>query len=185
MSISSEFSKPEGPETVVPFWIASFYHYGGVISQVLNVPSVCLLGNSASDFQDHQCDHFWGELLKSGGLAAAPFFVLAILMLLGLDELSSTYKRIQNRVEKGAGALGGIVTDPPEGTPDIFSWFYCFRPVMVELSTHEQIKVYVSGEVQLPAPGVKLIIFDMGQRMGEKRRVARIYAPHVAVLRGE
>jgi len=181
---SPEFHKPDGPMKVVPFWEMAFHHYNIVLTEVFSIPAVCLVGGTVNDFQDHQCQVYWTELLKSGGLAALPLAGVGLFLMMGLDALGATYKRAQKKIETGTSAVGGTVTNPPDAPSDFYSWFYCFRPIMVELSTKEQVKVYMPKEAPMPSPGTKFAVFEMGKSLGEKRRIGTVYAPHVAVIRG-
>lgn len=122
--------------------------------------------------------------MKSGGLAFSPLFLLALILWLSLENVSGFYRRAQKKVEKGKVLSSGVVTNPPTAPSDLFSWFYCFRPITVELSNKTQITVYVSLDSPPPLPGETLVIFEMGKVFGEKRHVAMLYAPHVAVVRG-
>ena len=184
VATSVEFQNSQVPAAVPPFWIASFNHYREVFSNVSQIPEVCWSGSAVNDFQVHQCDQYWGHLLKSGGLALASFVLVALFLFLSLDNLNGTYKRARKRAEKGKAAFGGTVTNPAEGPGDIFSWFYCLRPVMVELQDKRQLKVYVPLEFSAPTPGQTLAVFEEISSFGEKRRLAVLYAPHVAVVRG-
>ncbi len=181
---SPEFQQHNGPAIVKPFWVSAFKHYNQVFSSLFHVPEVCLPGRAVNDFQVHQCNQFWDQLAKSGGLAVTPFFILAIVVFLGMDQLKGIYKKVQNKANKGKAALSGTVTHPAEAPGDLFSWFFCLRPVMVQLPNKSQIKVYVPLESILPTPGQTMAIFEPIMVLGEKRHFAIIYAPHVAVVRG-
>jgi len=182
---SSDFQEGSRPTAVAPFWIAAFRHYGQVFSNLSQMPGVCWSGNTVNDFQAHQCETYWTSLSKSGVLALSPFLVVAMLLYVSLENLTSLYKRTQKKAEKGNAAFGGTVTHPAQGPPDVFSWFYCFRPIMIELPNKAQVKVYVPLEVPVPNPGEILAVFEGTVVFGEKRHLAMLYAPHVAVVRGE
>jgi hypothetical protein len=181
---SPAFQKFDAPASVIPFWESAFKHYHSFFAQIWSMPGFCLMGARVNEFQVHQCDSFWAEFLKVGGLALLPAVVVGGFLWIGLDSLKTAYRRAQNRFEKGVGAVVGVVTNPPEAPTDFYSWFYCFRPVMVQLPTQEQIKVHVPLFAHAPSPGQKLIAFELEKSSGEKRYVGMLYTPHVAVVRG-
>jgi hypothetical protein len=181
---SPSFQEQSGPSAVLPFWEASFKHYQTFFSTLFQLPSVCWSGNAVNEFQKHQCDDFWQSLMKSGGLGVSPLILVGLIGWMSLENISGLYRRAQKKVEKGKVAFGGVVTNPPDAPTDLFSWFYCFRPVTVQLTNKTQITVYVSLDSPPPLPGETLAVFEMGRIFGEKRHVAMLYAPHVVVVRG-
>lgn len=184
VSNSLEFQKFVVPSVAVPFWTASFLHYHELIANLFQMPQVCLPGNAVNDFQTHQCNQYWSYFAKSAGLGIAPFASIALFFYLGLGNLNAIYKKCQEKAEKGKAAFSGTVTHPAEAPQDIFSWFYCFRPITVELPDRTQVKVYVPDDFEMPSPGQRMAVFEAVSFWGEKRHFAVVYAPHVAVVRG-
>jgi hypothetical protein len=182
---SSEFQQPRGPTAVIPFWEAALKHYQDFFSLFSSVPGVCWFGSAVNDFQVSQCNQLWGQLFRQGSLAGAPFIVIGIALLICLDSLAALYKRTQKKIQIGKADFTGTVTNPPEAPNDFFSWFYCLRPIMVQLKDRTQVKVYVPWNVTPPQPGETLIAFNLGSVLGEKRHLGMAYTPHVAIVRGE
>jgi hypothetical protein len=183
---SPAFQEPnKGPSSVVPFWEASWMHYQIVGASLGKIPQVCWSGNAVNDFQKSQCEEFWSNFLKLAGLAVAPFAFVWLFVFFGIDRISKTYQKAQKKAEKGKAVFGGVVTNPPDAPADLFSWFYCFRTVTVQLSDKTQVTVYAALETPAPLPGETLVAFDVGTVFGERRHVAMLYAPHVAIVRGE
>ena len=182
---SAEFQTQSGPTQVVPFWEAAVRLYLDVFSSLTQIPQMCVSGSIVNDFQANQCSLYWDHLIKAGGLSFLPLGIVGIFLYLSFDYLSSTYKKTRKRIEKKKAAFKGTVTHPPEGPADFYSWFFCFRTIIVETQNKNQVKVYVPLDGAAPHPGETLAVFEPIYSFGEKRHIAMVYAPHVAVVRGE
>lgn len=180
---SAEFQDNQGPAAVLPFWEASFKLSGQFLGRFFHMPGNCL-GTALSEFQASQCDQFWIDTFRDGSLVLAPLILMLFMIYLGVADLSKVYRRAQRKVKKGTPSLVGTVTHPPETAGDVFSWFYCFRPIMIQLQDGRQSKVYVPLDAPAPLSGETFVAFNLGTVMGETRQVAMLYAPHMAILRG-
>lgn len=148
------------------------------------LPERCVSGETDNDFQRSQCSKYWDRLILTGGYASIPLLLSLAFLYLGLDALRGTYRRGQKRMEKGQALMAGTVTNPAELPADAYSWFFCFRPISIELKNKTQLKVYVPLDSPIPRPGETLAVFDGGRGFGQKRLLASIYAPHVAIVSG-
>lgn len=181
---TSSFREDQGPAAVIPFWAAAMGNAQKTISSLLHLPEVCWLGNTVNDFQVQQCNMFWGNLLKSGILTLAPFLALIAVYFFAQDQFASIYVKVRKQIDQGKVAFTGVVTDPPEAPADWVSWYYCLRPLTVQLPNKSQVLVYISLDAIPPRPGETLVVFDAGIRGGKRRYLGMLYAPHVAVMRG-
>jgi hypothetical protein len=181
---STEFHKPDGPQTVLPFWETTVQLDKQVLAQIQSLPQVCVMGTTVNEFQASQCENFWNELIKSGALALVPVFALLFYWWFSWRDLLSTYQRARKTILQGKASFLGVVTQPPEAPRDLYSWFYGLRPIMVQLKSKQQTKVYLSRSAPKPEPGTQLVLFDMGHAFGERRSIGMPYMPHVAVFRG-
>jgi hypothetical protein len=182
---SPGFSDHRAPSAVIPFWEVSLNLDRALVSKLNTIPGVCWSGNTTNEFQKHQCDEFWNELIQVSVFALIPLlggmFFLWVLSI----QFQGLYQRAQKKIKKGKVSFGGVVTHPARAPQDPFSWFYCLRPITVELKNKSQVTVYVSSQVPSPLPGETLAVFDMGKAMGETRYLGIVYAPHVAIFRAE
>ena len=181
---SPEFQQSSGPSAVIPFWEATFNHYDATFDKLTNLPMICIYGEKVNDFQQVQCDRDLSELAKYLGLALSPFGIVGLALFLMESSFAGLYRATRKKVAVGKAKFGGTVTNPPRAPGDLFSWFYCLTPIMVELPSKHQIKVYISSQEALPMAGETLAAFEAGYHFGQKRFVAVVYAPHVAVVRG-
>lgn len=171
--------------SIAPSYEGSAIAYYQKINEVFHkMPEVCWTFHTVNDFEKTQCDNFWTELLEASALAAAPFVIALSLLSLAFKNFAATYARTRKKIQKGQVLSGAVVTDPALGPSDRYSWFYCLRPVIVELPTRIQIKVYTSLDTPLPKAGVTLAILEPETAFGEKRHFALLYTPHVAAVRG-
>ncbi len=181
---SLEFQQVGVPSEVAPFWSSAFRHYSRVISSVTQGPEFCWSGQTVNEFQERQCSQYWEGLVKSGSLAFIPFIFIALFLYFALGFFSDLYRGIQKKIKKGKASFAAIVTNPPEGKPDIFSWFYCLRPIVVQLPNQVQIKAYIPYEASIPTPGQTMAVFEMSSWLGEKRYLALTYDPHIVIVKG-
>jgi len=149
-----------------------------------HIPEVCWGDNAVNDFQKKQCDDFWTHLEMGAGLSLLPFAFAWMAFTIGLGSLKTVYRRGRKRIDGGKPVARGLVTSPAQAPADLFSRFYIFRPIGVELPDGKQIKVYVPFDSPMPSPGLTMAIFEPISVFGELRHFALIYAPHVAVVSG-
>ncbi len=185
ISSSAIFRPLEGPGTVVPFWQMAIRHYQELASHIQSFPKFCLSGESTNDLQASQCGDAWIELFKFAGLAFLPLIGGIYGWNTSNSKFQDEYRRLKKKVHSGKDSYTGTVTSPPGAASDIYSWFYCLRPIMVELKDQKQVKVYVSLDVKTPEPGSEVILFDRGEVFGSKRRVGMLYTPHIAVFKSK
>lgn len=175
---------PKSPEARIPFWEASFKHLQNTIHQLSAIPEVCWSGSTVNDFQKQQCDQYWNNLFTAVAVAILPFAAAILFFLVSLDQFKGLYKKTKKRISTGKAIFSGTVTDPALAPTDLFSWFYCLRAVTVELKDKRQVKVYVSLDSPIPRPGQTLAVLEPFMIMGQRRYMAMLYMPHVAVIRG-
>ncbi|MBI2712354.1 MAG: hypothetical protein HYX41_05790 [Bdellovibrio sp.] len=181
---SGYFQESGGPAVVPSYLDASVNVYSNTLKRLKNLPDYCLFTEKANDFQQSQCAQFWSDMANTGLLATLPVVLVVLALLLNLEVLKGFYSRMTRSVEKGKAAFSGKVTTPPEAPADLFSWYFCLQPVMVELSNHSQMTVYLPLSRATPLPGETLAIFDGGEHFGKKRFAAVVYSPHIAVVKG-
>jgi hypothetical protein len=145
---------------------------------------VCWGDNAVNDFQRRQCSEFWDRLGLGALLGLLPLGLGWLAWTLAFGSLQSFYRTARKRIESAKPVMGGIVTDPAEAPGDLFSRFYCLRPIGVQLLDGRQLKVFIPLDAPIPVPGEKMAVFEAIQAMGEARHVAQVYAPHVAVVAG-
>lgn len=152
----------------------------------IQIPQVCWNGNTVNDFQKTQCNEYWDRAFRSAGVSSIPVVLVAVFLMIGLDQLNMLYRRSRKTITKGQAWNAGTVTQPAEAPQDFFGWAFCLRPIMVQLQDKEktQLKVYIPMEASIPLPGQTLAIFEGGVWMGSKRYVGLLYAPHLAVVAG-
>jgi hypothetical protein len=178
------FQEASGPTTVPTFLESSINVYQLTISRLSNLPAFCVYDEKVNEFQQSQCSHYWDDLLRTGGLALSPFFLVLLVIFLNLEIMKSFYSHMNKKVEKEKANFSGKVTHPPEAPGDFFSQYYCLQPVTVEIANKTQIKVYLSSMLPVPMAGQTLALFDDGEHFGKKRYLAVVYAPHIAVVKG-
>ncbi len=170
---------------LIAFFCLGPRYYQTLGSDLSQIPHSCLLrGEVVSDFQRKQCRDYWNRLLSTGSIGALPGVLILGFYFIVFGSLSSTYLNARKKIEKGKVKLGGVVTDPAQGPQDLFSWFYCLRTVIIQLPDRKQMKVYVTMDAPLPHPGQTLAVLEAEEVFGEKRYLALLYTPHVAVIRG-
>jgi hypothetical protein len=179
-----EFQNHPGPAAVLPFWHGATQVYRELFSKLSQMPGLCWAGDTANDFQAHQCQDYWETLEKNSILAILPFIVSLFFVHASVGKLDKFYRRAEKKAASGRAIFGGTVTFPAEGPQDLFGWYYCLRPIMVELKNKSQRKLYIPLGAPIPVPGDILAAFSETQSFGQKRHLALVYAPHVAVVRG-
>jgi hypothetical protein len=136
-----------------------------------------------NEFQKERCRHTWKFIGKKALIIAIPPLLALLCLALGMDQVSSFYRRSQKKVDHGQAAFSGNVLKHFAGVT-LFSFIFCLRPVQLELKDHEQVRVYVPLSAPKPRPGQSYAVFEVGSYFGAKRRVAVFYAPHMAIVRG-
>ena len=163
---------------------APYLFYQRLGSTLNFLPQICWKEVTIDEFQKTQCVDFWNLLVYRAGLGAVPFGVVLLVFLWGYSSLYGFFSRAKRKAKKGKADYGGVVTNPPETFRGLFGWLYGFRAVMIQLPNKTQVKVYVSLELSAPVPGQTLVAFNISRGFWEKRYLAMVYAPHVAVVRG-
>lgn len=159
-------------------------HWRSVLFFATHVPEVCWSDNAVNDFQRRQCDEFWERLGMGALLSLLPFGAVWLVWASALGSFQGFYRTARKRVEAAKPVAGGVVTDPAQAPGDLFSRFYCLRPIGVQLTDGRQVKVYLPLDSPMPLPGVKMAVFEPISALGEPRHLGQVYAPHVAVVAG-
>lgn len=175
---------PRGPAAEVALIQRSYQVYARFVGRLFTLPQVCWSGNTVNDFQRKQCDEFWSELALRGAVAAIPFGVALLVLLMGREQITTFYRRSRKRVDAGQADAGGVVTDPAQAAGDRFSWFFGLRVITIQLADKTQLRVYLPENAPIPQPGQKLAAFKVGKLLGAPRHIGVIYAPHLAIVRG-
>jgi hypothetical protein len=174
---------PRGPATesgaVPEKGSARFYQALGY--EWAHVPEICF-GRVDSEFQKGRCEDTWLHLAKETGVGLLPIGAFLAFALFALDSLALTYRRIRKRIGKSQYLIKATVTKPARARADLYSWFYCFHCISVELQDGSQLRVYLSPHENVPFPGDTVAVFSLGRVLGRKRYIATLYAPHVAVF---
>lgn len=181
---SPSFQEAKGPAAVLPMWEASAQHYHTLFKAFSEAPSVCWSGSEVNDFQKTQCNRFWEIFFKFGALGLLPFGGVGLFYYIGLETIAGTFRKVRKKIKTGKVALSGVVTQPPDAPSDTFSWLYCVKPITVQLANKTQMTVYISLDAPDVRPGQTMVLFEAGKILGEKRYLAMLYAPHVAVIKG-
>jgi hypothetical protein len=163
---------------------ASVSFYAIYVSSWTHGPEGCVSGDVHSDFQRGRCREFWSKVGQASGIAVAPFVLLALVYLLGMDSLTNTYRRARKKIESRKAIARGVVTNPARASNDFYGWLYGFRPISVDMGKGRQIRVYFPLEGRLPLPGDPVAVFTPGRAMGRHRFFGEFHAPHVAVIAG-
>jgi hypothetical protein len=159
-------------------------HWETTVFFATHIPEVCWGDNAVNDFQKKQCDDFWDHLEMGAGLSLLPFAMAWLVFQMAMGSLATVYRRGRKRLDAAKPISRGTVTNPASAPGDLFSRFYCFRAISVQLAGGKQIKVYVPLDSPMPSPGLTMAIFEPISFFGEPRHFAMIYAPHVAVVSG-
>jgi len=147
-----------------------------------SIPDVCWQGNAVSDFQKNECEKFWERLVNATVYSSLPLFFALVAWLASVSQFRRFYIKSRLLIEGGIALFEGVVTEPAEAPGDRFSWFYCLRPVSIQLKDRRQMIVHVPLDVPVPVPGQKLAVFKAGDFSGRKRFIGVINAPHLAVV---
>jgi hypothetical protein len=168
----------------VAVWTAYQLTCERLVTQVSENSDSCLRGVAISDFERQRCTVFWSLLSDVLTIVLLPFGITLVALVLLRKSLTRLYCKVVQLIDDRKLVAVGVVTDPPEGSLQLFSWIYCVRPVVVELPNHKQMQVYLPPNGPFPKPGEKLAILEALSVFGEKRHFAVLYTPHVAVIRG-
>lgn len=175
---------PTSLRASVPPLQAATLHLRNTWRSWKETPEYCQAGKAVNDFQLEKCASYRGQVVVAAAYAAIPLLVLSAFLLVVLDQFKLFYRRSDKKVRKGSALMKGVVTDPAIGSMDFFSWWFCLRPISVQLATRKQAKVYIPLDAPIPFPGQTLAVFDGGMVLGKRRYIATLYAPHLMVVQG-
>jgi hypothetical protein len=161
------------------------------LSHLEQLPEVCISQKKINDFQSHQCDDYWDRFCQSIALIVVPFVGAGAFAGFMIILFLSVYKKTKEKVQSQKGDCLGVVmrhlkVPQVKASQDFFSWFFCLKPVMVQVQhpNKKQIKVYFSSDFKSPQPGASVALFDLGVIWQKSRFVGVSYTPHVAIFKG-
>jgi hypothetical protein len=150
----------------------------------ISLPDYCWSGNTVNQIQKANCARWWTELAAASAVALSPLAGVLLLWMIAGDLLRSFYRRSRKRVDRGNPILTGRMSRRGVVLPDPFSWFFCLRPVRLELPGGKRMRVHIPLSEPLPLAGQSLCVFELGKVLGRPRYIATLYAPHMAVVHG-
>jgi hypothetical protein len=162
--------------------------YSELFFSLSHLPQACVGGGTVNTLQVRQCEDFWFLLMVRGALSFIPFVVSSMVYKFGFFNLRRVYQRARSKASLGKPDLTAkvIATESSAGgeTGDLFGWYFGFQTVVVESPNKQRLTVYLSAETGEPRLGETLLVFEIGMIWAQTRRVAVLYAPHIAVVRG-
>lgn len=175
------------PTQVSPFFMIT-YLPPVFLKDLVTYSSSCNSSQIVNDLQKEKCAESLLRFLWEAACGLGPLILTFMAFRLSWVHVKKIYKMARKSSEyskkTGGGFVLGVVTAECELDAGFFGWVHCFRAICVELPDRHQLKIYIPDSMELPAPGVRFALFDLGKVFGERRWVGEPYLPHVAVFRG-
>lgn len=184
--ISHQMDRLQAPnlENLVPEFNASAPFYSKTLTLWSSFPEQCKSHQETSEFQVKQCAQLRGYFLKLNAVGFLPFLLMILSFYLLRIKFLSFHKTLKSKLEKEFSQIAGKVSSKTMNRFDGFGWFYCLRPIEVELKKGVQVTAYIGLDSEMPKPGESVSLVKIGKFDGQLRFFAKPYNPYVVVVRG-
>ncbi|MGK5083202.1 hypothetical protein WDW37_07830 [Bdellovibrionota bacterium FG-1] len=149
-----------------------------------HIPEVCWANNAVNEFQKKQCGEFWEHLEYGVLLSFLPWAIGGLFWSVMMRSYRRVRKQLSRRIASQKPVSRGVITSPAEAPSEFFGWFYDLRAMGVQLSSGEQIKVFIAKTDAVPRPGQTMLVYESIMTWGGARWVGTVHTPHLAVVPG-
>ena len=177
MFVNAPVFQPKVSESIFQFYI-------NLLKDLGHPPEVCMTGEAVDRVEKVLCGDFWSQLELRCLLALAPLLLVGAYLGASYFGFRKIYQSSQKKMASGSAIHSGIATSPVEADEDLFSWFYCLKPIGVQVSDSSQAKVYLPLEGPLPKPGDTVAIYRKLSLFGASYLIGSAHLPHVTVMSG-
>lgn len=176
-------------EVETPATQAALTHIRQSFTLISEKPRYCEPGKAVNSFQRERCREYMQALYLSWFYLLIPFLMMVVFVFVFYDQMRIFYRRAANRIQRGAIAGKGKVTDPdPPSERTWWSWLFSLRQIEIRLETGERVLAYYPIEAPEPMQGQTFAIYPtgiVGKRLAKHSKksswVGAFYAPHMAI----
>lgn len=162
-------------------WPMACDFYLTIFTDLRLLQGACFFKEEKNQLEKSRCHLFWSNHSKKIFLAALPFLGAFLVGLMTFIKFNAFYREWYQKLAKMNFLAKGIVTDPPAARQDLFAWFFCLKKICVELSSGEQLAVYLPQSFAGVDAGAEVAVLEGGLFMGKRKFMGVHYAPYVSV----